>query len=117
MWWIVCVYYLIEVVDLCILWVFVFCFKVVDWWLSVLRWFYYEMSIMFYFEVRFIIYFILDNNIKIDIESFKNEGKFKISYKLFVICMFEWGKERRERERGFVFCGVLFLCLVWINEI
>lgn len=47
------------------------------------------MSTMFYFEVRLIIYFISDNNTKIDIESFKNEGKFKISHKSPAICMFE----------------------------
>lgn len=53
---------------------------------------------MFYFEVRLIINFISDNNTdfrqidlkqKIDIESFKNEGKFKISHKSPAICMFE----------------------------
>lgn len=47
------------------------------------------MSTMFYFEVRLIIYFISDNNTKIDIESFKNEGEFKISHKSPAICMFE----------------------------
>lgn len=112
MWWIVCVHHPIEAVDLCILWVSVLCFKVADWWPSALRWLHHEMSTMFYFEVRLIIYFISDNNTKIDIESFKNEGKFKISHKSPAICMFEWGKERREREKE-VLHFVVFCSHAW----
>lgn len=114
MWWIVCVHHPIEAVDLCILWVSVLCFKVVDWWPSALRWLHHEMSTMFYFEVRLIIYFISDNNTKIDIESFKNEGKFKISHKSPAIDLHVWMRKREERERKrfcILWCSVLMLGL------